>query len=234
MGSRPRETLTRRSAGASVSAVADEPERCCFDDWSACYAKRARSRRLGAVSTDLIRGLGAAGLEGRTVLDVGCGAGGLVLETLDRGAARATGVDLSSSSIEEARRISSERGLADRARFEVGDGASAILEPHDVVVLDKVFCCYPNVDGLLENSLAAARSVYAFSVPPSTGFRGGVRRALARLENAWYRLRRRKFGGFRTYVHDVAALDARVRAAGFTAVSSRRRLGWDLSVYAQS
>ena len=214
--------------------MADEPERCCFDDWSACYAKRARSRRLGGVSTELIRGLGEAGLEGRTVLDVGCGAGGLVLETLDRGAASATGVDLSRTSIEEARRISSDRGLASRARFEVADGASVSLAPHDVVVLDKVFCCYANVDGLLANSLAAARSVYAFSVPPSTGFRGGVRRTLSRAANGWFRLRRGKFGGFRSYVHDVAALDARVRAAGFAAVFSRRRFGWDLTVYVRA
>ncbi len=213
--------------------MTDEPERCCFDDWSACYAKRARSRRLGAVSTDLLRGLGEAGLQGGTVLDIGCGAGGLVLETLDRGAAGATGVDLSSASMGEARRIASERGLADRARFEVGDGASAALAPHDVVVLDKVFCCYPDVDGLIASSLAAARSVYAFSVPPSSGLRGSVRRALARAANGWYRLRRRRFGGFRTYVRDVAALDVRVRATGFTPVFTRRRFGWDLAVYAR-
>jgi SAM-dependent methyltransferase len=213
--------------------MSDRPERCCFDDWSACYAKRARSRRLGGVSTGLIRGLAAAGLEGRTVLDVGCGAGGLVLETLDRGAVSATGLDLSSESIGAARRIAAERGHADRARFEVADGASTALAPHDVVVLDKVFCCYPDVAGLLANSLSAARSVYAFSVPPSGGFRGGIRKAFARAANRWYRLRPRKFGGFQEYVHDVAALDARVRAAGFTAVFSRRRFGWDLAVYAR-
>lgn len=213
--------------------MSDQPERCCFDDWSACYAKRARSRRLGGVSTDLIRGLAVAGLEGRTVLDVGCGAGGLVLETLDRGAVGATGLDLSAVSIGEARRIAAERGHADRARFEVADGASTALPPHDVVVLDKVFCCYPDVDGLLANSLSAAGSVYAFSVPPSGGFRGGIRKAFAWVTNRWYRLRPGKFGGFREYVHDVAALDARVREAGFTTAFTRRRFGWDLVVYAR-
>jgi magnesium-protoporphyrin O-methyltransferase len=101
-------------------------------------------------------------------------------------------------------------------------------------VLDKVFCCYPDVDALLTNSLAAARSVYAFSVPPSAGFRGGIRKAFARAANTWHRLRRRKFAGFREHVHDVAALDARVRAAGFTAVFSRRRFAWDLAVYTRS
>lgn len=214
--------------------MADESERCCFDNWSAYYAKRARSGRLGAVSRDLVRGLDVAGLEGRTVLDVGCGAGGLALETLGHGATRVSGVDLSTASIGEARRISAERGLADRARFDVADGATAALEAHDVVVLDKVFCCYPNVEPLLENSLSAARSVYAFSVPPSEGIRGRVRKALAWIENGWYRLRRRRCGGFRTHVHDVAALAARARAAGFTEVFSRRRFGWDLAVYVRA
>jgi magnesium-protoporphyrin O-methyltransferase len=213
--------------------MTDEPDPCCFDEWSAYYAKRARRRRLGGVSSDLLHGLDAAGLRGRTVLDVGCGAGGLVLEALERGAETATGVDLSSASIGEARRIAGERGLAARARFDVADGAVAALPPHDVVVLDKVFCCYADVEGLLRNSLGAARSVYGFSVPPSTGLRGLIRRALAALANGWYRLRRSRFGSFRTHVHDVAALDARVRAAGFAPVYSRRRFGWDLAVYAR-
>jgi len=228
------EEVTLDASAAVVRAsrsVTDEPEPCCFDDWSGSYAKRARSRRVGGVSSDLIRGLEAAGLSGRTVLDVGCGAGGLVLETLERGAEAATGVDLSTASIEEARRIASERGLAARATFRVEDGALASLEPHDVVVLDKVFCCYEDVDALLRNSLGAARSVYGFSVPPSAGLRGAFQRALAAASNVWYRLRRSRFGSFRAYVHDVTALDAGVRAAGFEPLFSRRRFTWDLAVY---
>jgi hypothetical protein len=51
--------------------------------------------------------------------------------------------------------------------------------------------------------------------------------------NRWYRLRRKRFGRFRTHVHDVAALDARIRAAGFDRLVSRRRSAWDLAVYAR-
>lgn len=212
----------------------DEPERCCFDDWVGCYSRRARRRRLGGPSQDLLDGLTRAGLEGRTILDVGCNAGGLALETLDRGAQAATGIDLSAAAIQEARRLSGERGLAERATFEVADGSTAPLAPHDVVVLDKVFCCYPDPGALLANSLAAARSVYAFSIPPSAGFRGAVQRALSRIANGWYRLRRRKFGGFRTYIHDVAALDDGVRAAGFEPLVSRHRFAWHVAVYART
>lgn len=211
--------------------MAHEPEGCCFDDWTATYAKRARERRLGGVSRDLVRGLHEAGLRGRTILDVGCGAGGLIFEALERGATAATGVDLSSTSIEQARLISSERGLGDRATFAVADGSSTPLGARDVVVLDKVFCCFADADRLLSNSLTAARSVYAFAVPASSGLRGAVARVLAGIENGWYRLRPRRYGGFRTYVHDIGILDASVRAQGFERRSSRRRLLWDVAVY---
>ncbi|HEX5949846.1 MAG TPA: class I SAM-dependent methyltransferase, partial [Actinomycetota bacterium] len=203
----------------------------CFDDWAESYARRARRRRLGAVSNDLLRGLEDAGLRDRTILDVGCGAGGLLLEALDRGARVATGFDLSTASIEQARLISSERGLGDRATFAVADGSAAPLDAHDVVVLDKVFCCFADADRLLTNTLQAAGSVYAFSVPPSVGLRGAACRALARLENAWHALRPRRYGGFRAHVHDVGALEAGIRAAGFRPAFARRRLWWDVRVY---
>lgn len=219
--------------GATVPRMTDEPERCCFDDWADFYAKRARRRRLGGVSRDVIQALERTGLRDRTILDVGCGAGGLVFETLERGARSATGIDLSKASIGQARRVASERGLETRADFSIGDAATAPLARHDVVVLDKVFCCWDDADGLLSNSLSAAGSVYAFSVPPSEGLRGTVRRVVAAVENWSYRLRRRRYGDFRTRIHDVAALEARVLAAGFGRVVSHRRFGWDVRVYAR-
>src|SRR5581483_4319164 len=86
-------------------------------------------------------------------------------------------------------RMAERRGVSDRTTFRVGDGARAELPPADVVVLNRVFCCYPDIDALLENSLAAARSVYAFTTPPSTGFAGALARLLTRLSNVVYRLR---------------------------------------------
>jgi hypothetical protein len=49
-----------------------------------------------------------------------------------------------------------------------------------------------------------------------------------------YRLREKRYRGFRTFVHDVRAMDERVREAGFRPVRrERRRLVWDLAVYAR-
>jgi magnesium-protoporphyrin O-methyltransferase len=210
-------------------------QRCCFDDWVDVWATRARKKRIVAkVTIPLFAALRDAGLRDRTVLDLGCGIGDLSIEAVRAGARRATGFDLSQKAIDAARGLAEARGVADRTTFEVGDGAKVDLPGADVVVLNRVFCCYPDVEGLLDRSLAAAGSVYAFTIPRSTGLAGGIARAQTRMANWWYRLRASKFGGFRVYVHDIDRIDARVRAAGFEPVRrEHRRVAWDLAVYAR-
>jgi len=167
-------------------------------------------------------------LTGRSVLELGCGLGALSISAVSRGAARANGIDLSPVAICEASRLAKEAGLADKVSFTVGDGAHVELPRSDVVILDKVICCYPRVDALIENSVRAAGSTYAFVLPFSSGLRGVVSRVAITLENA---IRRVKRQSFRAYVHDVGKVEARVREAGLQRVESARRLIWYVAVY---
>jgi magnesium-protoporphyrin O-methyltransferase len=214
----------------------EEPHDCCFDDWVGHWARRVRRRpTAAAVTVSLLDALDEAGVRGRTVLDIGCGIGDVAITTLRRGASSALGVELSPKAVAEARRFAAERGVDDRATFRIGDGARVDLPESDVVVLNRVFCCYPDIENLLRRSLAAARHVYAFTAPPSTGVLGAIARAQTRWANTWYRLRRKKFRGFRVFVHDLDRVDAAARAAGFTRIrDERRRFAWQLSVYARA
>lgn len=213
----------------------DGPERCCFDDWVDYWDRRTRKGPTAApVTGPLVDALEHAGLADRTVLDVGCGIGDLAIEAVVRGASSATGFDLSPKAIDHARELATRRGVADRTAFDVGDGATFELPPADVVVINRVVCCYPNADGLLERTLKATRSVFAMTAPVSDGAIGMFNRALTTFWNGWYALRKKKFGDFRTYVHDLGAIDERVRAAGFRPVTrEHRRVVWDLAVYAR-
>jgi magnesium-protoporphyrin O-methyltransferase len=212
----------------------DEP-RCCFDDWVGHWEDRTEKHPTAAkVTEDLLAALEEAGVRGRTVLDLGCGIGDVAIETVRRGATRADGFDLSTKAIEEARKLAGARGVADRTSFTVGDGATVELPTRDVVILNRVFCCYPNVEQLLERSLASAGAVYAFTMPPSGGFAGRLARAMTWCSNRYYAMRERKFAGFRVFIHDVDRIEARVRAAGFRPVRRERvRLSWELAVYAR-
>ncbi|QKC94602.1 class I SAM-dependent methyltransferase [Mesorhizobium sp. NZP2298] len=57
-------------------------------------------------------------LKGKTVLDIGCGSGGITLHLVERhGAAHATGFDVEQPVIEAARQRAATRGFANRASF---------------------------------------------------------------------------------------------------------------------
>jgi magnesium-protoporphyrin O-methyltransferase len=203
----------------------------CFDRCGCAKAKRARPRAIRAVSRLLLDLLDRRGLGGRTVLEPGCGFGGLSRATVTRGATRATGLDLSPIAIGEATRLANEAGLAERVTFTVGDAAQVELLASDVVVLDKVICCYPEVDALLQNTVRATGSTYAFAVPFSRGFRGALARAVISSENAFRRIRRR---AFRAYVHDVKRIESILARAGFERVASARRTMWYVAVHERS
>lgn len=209
------------------------PDDCCFDDWVDRWVRKARREGTAAgVSRVLLGALEDAGIRDRTVLDLGCGIGDLAIEAVRHGAASARGFDLSPKAIDEARRLASDRGVADRTAFDVGDASRIDLPTADAVVLNRVFCCYPDVDGLLERSLASARSVYAFTMPRSAGFVGAVERFHTRIGNWWMRRRPRTYRGFQVFIHDVNAVDARVRSAGFRPIRrEHRRVVWELAVY---
>lgn len=163
-----------------------------------------------------------------SVLELGCGPGALSVSLLEGGASRLTGVDLSAASVEVARRRAAARGVADRALFEVGDGASVPLETHDWVVLDRVLCCYRDLERLMGRSIAAASVRFAFSVPVSSGWRGLVNRLLRWAENWTNVLRGCPCPG---YGHDVRRIEDRLHRAGFERKRAATAGLWHLAVF---
>jgi magnesium-protoporphyrin O-methyltransferase len=193
-----------------------------FQDWEP----------IAPEATDLLFGwIRDAGLDGSTFMDLGCGTGELIVRALEAGATRATGADLSSEAIAMASELVEEAGLRDRTDLWVGDAAVEALDPHDVVVLDKVICCYPDADALIARSTAASERIYAFVIPESRGFWG----LLARTR--WF-----VFGimewiqGDRLmrFVHDRQDVEAKVLAAGFQPLHTGRQFVWFVGVYART
>lgn len=218
----------------------EQPPACCFDEWASSNAKRARKQGTSAAITRHLLGAldgereTGRGLQGKTFLDVGCGTGDLALAALARGAASADGIDLGAGAIADARSLAEERGLTDRATFTVGNGALDPLSRHDVVALNRVLCCYPSVDRLLANSLGAAGDVYAYTAPIHTGIMGLFNRISIGIGNAWYRLRDRKFQGFRAFVHDLDAVDRTIAETGFRKAHGARHRVWQLAVFTRA
>jgi SAM-dependent methyltransferase len=217
-----------------------EPECACpaesriarhFDAKVAERLAKCQDPSLIAVSQRLRDALVPLDPTGRTVLELGCGRGGLLLALLQAGAARATGVDLSSAGIAAARGRLDQAQLTDRVDLSVGDAARVPLEPHDWVILDRVICCYPDVERLLANTLPAARQIYAFTVPTSRGWRGVIARLEEWFENAWNTLRGQPCPG---YVHSLDLIEERLTRAGFRPRRRDRQRLWHIAVYERS
>lgn len=180
---------------------------------------------------ELIQALREIGIGGKTVLDVGCGPGDLTRELIMQGAASGLGVDLAEQTLEEARKRAANDELSERVEFRVGNGAKDELGKHDVVVLDKVICCYPNWRELVDNTSGAAASVYGFIIPRSDGLNGLFVRAFIGLGNVFLRIRK---CGFRPHVHDYRQIHSHLRELNF----DRKQLSmgpiWMTAVYSRA
>ncbi len=102
-----------------------------------------------------------------SVLDVGCGVGAIGTTLLARGAVSGLFVDVSSAYLSAAREIGAEAGVGERATFYQDDfAASARSYPQaDVVVLDRVVCCYPDAPALLEKAAQHSQRTLVYSYP---------------------------------------------------------------------
>jgi len=185
-------------------------------------------RRRGPRKTTrlLLDALRAAGVRGRTLLDVGGGVGVIQRELLRAGAAQASEVEAAPAYLAAAREEAARQGHAERLRLHRGDFVALApeLPPADIVTLDRVICCYPDMPALVGLSAAHARRVYGLVYPRDTWW---VKVGLA-LGNLALRLRRNPF---RVYAHPAAAVDALVRRAGLAPRFARRTLVWQVVVY---
>lgn len=172
-----------------------------------------RKKGLSVTAKVLLSALGSGSLVGATILELGCGFGALTLALLRGGAVSAVGIDLSPKMIDTARSLVSEAGLSGSAIFELGDGAKANLVTADIVVLDSVFCCYPDVAGLLDNSSSAAGRYYAISIPDDRRPMTRLLKVLLPLQGVVFRR-----GAFRFFVHQTKSIIRMLESKGFKVV----------------
>lgn len=197
--------------------------------FSRSSARRYLRRGLAGPARRIADFLQAGGLTGVSVLEVGGGVGDLEVDLLRRGAASALNLEISESYDEDARALEERFGVTGRIVRRTVDLAREpqAVEPADVVVLNRVVCCYPDYEGLLSAAAGRARGRLAFSHPTANP----LQRTAVWFEN----LRNRVLGReFRAYVHDPAAMVAVVEAAGLRRVMSHRGLTWSVVGFERS
>lgn len=202
----------------------------CFDGCASRFAKRRGAKGLTRTARFIATYLAAQPLDGRRILEIGCGAGGLLVELMRRGAGAGHGVDLSPRLIELARLHAQDEGVDTHLTLEVGDGAGVNLPRSDVVILDTVLCCYPDARTLAKRTVEACESLYCFSVPRDRGLWRAVWHLAAPLYGLYVRIRGCRLHFF---VHAIADIEAVLRERGFAPVLQQTTRMWYLGVFAR-
>jgi magnesium-protoporphyrin O-methyltransferase len=187
-------------------------------------ARRYQSRGLDGTSKRIFDVINSRGVEGKTLLEVGGGIGAIEIELLKAGVARAVNVELTPTYEAAAGELLVEAGLSDRVERMVMDFAEAgdSVEAADVVVMNRVICCYPDMPKLAAAAADRAREVLVMSFPND---RWWTRLGLT-LANFGFRVIRMQF---RVFLHPPELILAAVEHQGFSARLNQRGLLWQVA-----
>jgi cyclopropane fatty-acyl-phospholipid synthase-like methyltransferase len=192
-------------------------------------ARRYRRGGLDRTSRRIVEFLKTEGVEGRTVLEVGGGIGAIQIELLKAGASRAVSVELTPTYEAVAGELLREAGLADRVERRVMDFAQAggEVEMADVVIMNRVICCYPDMPRLAGAAADHTGRVLVISFPRASWW---MRMGLG-LANAMLWLARREF---HIFVHPPAQIFEISERHGLAPVLDRRGILWTVAALRRS
>lgn len=224
--------------GKTLERKGEFPMKCCsqcqaledmFDGKEA--ASDLASYRRGGPSRStrrLLDALREVGVNGLTLLDIGGGVGAIQHELFKNGVQAAVDVDASSAYLAASREEAARQGHADRVQYLHGNFVDLApeIEDADIVTLDRVICCFPDMPALVGLSSAKARRLYGVVYPRDVWWTRLGRSAV----NLYMRLAR---SDYRFFVHPSAAVDAIVRGNGLSPRFRREGVFWQVVVYAR-
>jgi len=200
-----------------------------FSLFAKSYRRRFNKKGFERSQRQLISGINKAGKDDKSLLEIGCGVGYLHQMLVEQGAKSALGVELSANMIIEAKGWARQRGLDKQLSYLEGDfiDLAEDINSMDMVIMDKVICCYPDAERLVQHSLEKCKQSIAVSYPRKTWYtRLGVQISATILK---------LFGSnFRPYVHDPELIETWILQQGFKKIFQDQTTVWLSQVYTRS
>ena len=197
-----------------------------FSFFARNYRKRFTKKGFETSQKQLIQGLEKVGFQNASLLEVGSGVGYMHQVLLEQGAKSAVGIDLATDMLKEAQAWADEKGLTDQVQYIQGDFIELLdqVDKADMTILDKVVCCYPHAELLINSSTAKTNRVYALTYPRNRWF---IRAAIEVM--AFFL----KLSGsdFRAFVHNPNDIEAWITKVGFKKAYQDKTFIWLTQVY---
>ena len=187
-------------------------------------AARYRKRGLDKTAARMVTYLADRGIDGTSVLEIGGGVGDIQLELLGKGASRTTNLELVDAYETDAANLAESVGMRDRMtrrQLDIAATPDEVEVHHDIVVMHRVVCCYPDYERLLTAAADHAKRLLVFSHPP----RNWVSRTLTGLQGVGFRVMGKSF---RTFAHPPAAMVAVAEGRGMRTDYTYRGSVWQV------
>lgn len=192
-------------------------------------ASSYRRNGLDAGSRRIVELVKEHGVEGRSLLEIGGGIGAIQIELLKAGLARAVSVELTPSYEASAAELLREAGLEDRVERHVMDFVEAAnsIGAADIVVMNRVICCYPDLPGLAGAAADHTGDLLVMVFPKDRWWT----RALVSMANLGIWLSRREF---RLFVHPRAQILATGERHGLKLSFDTPGVFWEIAAMQRS
>lgn len=116
-------------------------------------------------------------IEGKSVLDVGCGTGRFCFPLVEMGAGKAVGVDFADAMIDEANEMAAEKKLADHCHFECADIMEFQAdEPFDYVIAVGLFDYVKDARHLMQKLRTLTKGKAVMTFPRADTWRAPLRK----------------------------------------------------------
>ncbi len=197
-----------------------------FSFFAKSYRRRFNKKGFETSQQQLVNGISQINFDNKTLLEIGCGVGHLHQSLLEQGATSAVGIELSDKMLIEAKDWAKQRGLADKTSYLEGDFIELVdtIETSDIVIMDKVVCCYPDADALIHRSLEKCNDSIALTYPRKTWYTSFGTEVLAIILKLLG-------SSFRPYVHDPLQIENWIAEQDFKKVVQEQTAIWLTQVY---
>lgn len=197
-----------------------------FSFFAKSYRRRFARKGFEPSQQQLIKGITQASYRDKTLLEIGCGVGHLHQSLVEQGSLFAVGIELASEMIIEATDWAKQRGISEKTKYIEGDfiDIAETIEPADIVIMDKVVCCYPDAESLIHRSLEKCTESFALTYPRKTWYtKSGVQ---------FFAFLMKLLGSnFRPYVHDPVLIERWITEQGFKKTVQSQTIIWLTQIY---
>ena len=186
------------------------------------------SKGISKETRILVDALKSIGIDGYSLLDIGCGFGAIGIKLLESGVANVENIEASLSYLEAAKTETKKRNFSDKTSFthgnfiEIAEHVSAA----DIVTLDKVICCYDDLKPLVKLSCEKTVRHYGVIYPRDIWWA----KAAIGFENL---MRKIEGNTFRVFVYSTEEVDILIKEQGLRRVFYKAMMVWQIVIYSR-